>query len=101
MTASVVAGETPIGTLDWITGGAFAYTVVLTVFASYVLFFWLLQTYPASQVSAFTFLAPIFAVLAGHVLLGEPVTWRVDRPEQAAAIVVARRELSTDRAGVV
>jgi len=32
---------------------------------------------------------------------GEPVTWRVDSPEQAAAIVVARRELSTDRAGVV
>ena len=32
---------------------------------------------------------------------GEPVTWRVETPEQAAAIVLARRELSTDRAGVV
>ena len=32
---------------------------------------------------------------------GEPVTWRVDTPEQAAAIVRARRELATDRAGVV
>ena len=32
---------------------------------------------------------------------GEPVTWRVDTPEQAAAIVLARRELATDRAGVV
>lgn len=74
--ASAMLGETPIGTLTWVTGGAFAYTVVLTVFASYVLWLWLLQTYPASKVSAFTFLAPIFAVLAGHVLLGEPVTWR-------------------------
>ena len=29
------------------------------------------------------------------------MTWRVDTPEQAAAIVLARRELATDRAGVV
>ena len=32
---------------------------------------------------------------------GEPVTWRVDTPEQAAAIVRARRDLATDNAGVV
>ena len=29
------------------------------------------------------------------------MTWRVETPEQAAAIVLARRELATDRAGVV
>lgn len=74
--ASLAMGETPIGDFNWVTGGAFAYTVVVVVFASYVLWFWLLQTYPASKVSAFTFLAPIFTVLAGHVLLDEPVTWR-------------------------
>jgi drug/metabolite transporter (DMT)-like permease len=39
--------------------------------------FWLLKTYPASQVSVFTFLAPIFGVLAGHLLLAEPLTWRL------------------------
>ena len=32
---------------------------------------------------------------------GEGVTWRVDTPEEAAAIVRARRELATDSAGVV
>jgi pseudouridylate synthase len=32
---------------------------------------------------------------------GHPVTWRVDTPEQAAAVVQARRELATDPAGVV
>jgi pseudouridine-5'-phosphate glycosidase len=32
---------------------------------------------------------------------GEPVTWRVETPEQAASVVLARRELGTDRAGVV
>jgi len=52
----------------------FAYSVVVVVFFSYTLWFWLLNRYPASQVSVFTFLAPIFAVIAGHLLLGEPVT---------------------------
>lgn len=32
---------------------------------------------------------------------GEPVTWRVDTPTDAAAIVLARRELATDTAAVV
>ncbi len=32
---------------------------------------------------------------------GQPVPWRVDTPEQAAAVVLARRRLATDRAGVV
>jgi pseudouridine-5'-phosphate glycosidase len=32
---------------------------------------------------------------------GEPVSWRVDTPEQAAAVLLVRRELATDRAGVV
>ncbi len=32
---------------------------------------------------------------------GQAVTWRVDTPEQAAAVFSARRELGTDRAGLV
>lgn len=52
----------------------FAYSVVVVVFFSYTLWIWLLNRYPASEVSVFTFLAPIFAVLAGHLLLDEPVT---------------------------
>ncbi|MGS0687075.1 pseudouridine-5'-phosphate glycosidase [Nakamurella sp. GG22] len=32
---------------------------------------------------------------------GETVAWRIDSPDQAAAVVRARRELATDRAGVV
>jgi drug/metabolite transporter (DMT)-like permease len=56
---------------------AFAYTVVVVVFISYIVWFWLLSNYPAAQVSVFTFLAPIFGVLAGHLLLGEPLTIRL------------------------
>ncbi len=32
---------------------------------------------------------------------GQPVTWRVESPEQVAGVVQARRELNTDRAAVV
>ncbi len=32
---------------------------------------------------------------------GQAVSWRIDSPEQAAAVIRARRDLATDRAGVV
>ena len=32
---------------------------------------------------------------------GQPVNWRVESAEEAAAVVRARRALATDRAGVV
>lgn len=56
---------------------AFAYTVVVVVFISYIVWFWMLSNYPAAQVSVFTFLAPIFGVLAGNLLLDEPLTVRL------------------------
>lgn len=75
--ASVYFGEPGIIDLSPTVLAWFAYTVVIVVFFSYTLWFWLLNTYLATQVSVFTFLAPIFAVLAGYLLLGEPVTPRL------------------------
>jgi drug/metabolite transporter (DMT)-like permease len=43
-------------------------------FASYLAWMWLLRHYPATQMSSFTFLTPVFALVAGVVLLGEPLT---------------------------
>jgi drug/metabolite transporter (DMT)-like permease len=71
-----ITGETVPGSVTPLVAAAFAYSVVLVVFASYAVWFWLLRTYPAAEVSAYTFLGPVFAVLAGAVLLGEPITWR-------------------------
>jgi drug/metabolite transporter (DMT)-like permease len=39
--------------------------------------FWLVRHYPATRISAFTLLTPVFGLLAGVVLLGEPVTLRL------------------------
>jgi drug/metabolite transporter (DMT)-like permease len=62
---------------------AFAYTFVLVAFISYIAWFWLVRHYPPTLISAFTFLAPVFGVAAGNLVLGEPVT-----PTLAAALVL-------------
>ncbi len=53
---------------------AFAYQIVVVAFASYAAWFWLITKYPASRLAAFSFLAPIFGVMFGGLLLGEPVS---------------------------
>ena len=57
---------------------AFAYTVVIVAFITYIVWVWLLSRHPPSAVSSFVFLAPIFGVLCGAAVLGETVnaqTW--------------------------
>ncbi|VTU15458.1 putative DMT superfamily transporter inner membrane protein [Variovorax sp. PBL-H6] len=43
-------------------------------FASYLAWMWMLRHYPATRISSFTFLTPLFALVFGVVLLGEPLT---------------------------
>jgi drug/metabolite transporter (DMT)-like permease len=50
------------------------YQVVVVAFASYLTWFWLIVTYPASRIAAFSFLTPIFGMAAGAVMLHEPVS---------------------------
>lgn len=51
-------------------------TVVVT-FASYLLWFWLVRHYPATRLTSFTLLTPIAGLLAGVLLLNEPITQRL------------------------
>ncbi|MER8431297.1 DMT family transporter [Mesorhizobium caraganae] len=44
---------------------------------TYVLWFWLLRRYPASGLSSFAFLSPVFGVLCGAIILGEAPTVRI------------------------
>jgi drug/metabolite transporter (DMT)-like permease len=43
-------------------------------FASYLAWMWMLRHYPATRISSFTFLTPLFALVFGVVLLKEPLT---------------------------
>ncbi len=56
---------------------ALAFQTVVVTFASYLVWFWLIRHYPATRISAFTLLTPVFGLLAGVALLGEPVTARL------------------------
>jgi len=47
---------------------------VVGAFASYLVWMWMLGRYPATKISAFAFLTPLFALLFGALWLGEPLT---------------------------
>lgn len=50
---------------------------VYVVSFTYVVWFWLMRRYPASGLSSFTFLSPVFGVVFAVALLGEPFSWRI------------------------
>ena len=66
---------------------------VVGAFASYLTWMWMLRHYPATQMSTFTFLTPVFALVFGVALLGEPLTWQlvVALAGVAAGIVLVSR----------
>lgn len=51
-----------------------AWQIVIVAFATYLGWFWLITRYPAAKLSAFSFLAPLFGLMFGALLLGEAVT---------------------------
>ncbi|PKO56692.1 MAG: EamA family transporter [Betaproteobacteria bacterium HGW-Betaproteobacteria-21] len=51
-----------------------AFQTVVVAAASYLGWFWLIRHYPATRLSSFSFLTPVLGVVAGGLLLGEPLT---------------------------
>jgi drug/metabolite transporter (DMT)-like permease len=91
---SLVLGE------RWSFGySAYAWTSIalqtaVGAFASYLAWMWLLRHYPATQMSSFTFLTPVFALVFGVVLLNEPLTLQLvlALAGVAAGIVLVNRK---------
>jgi len=50
------------------------YQSVVVAFASFLVWFWLIHRHPVSRLAAFTFMAPLFGVILGGLVLDEPVT---------------------------
>ena len=71
---SLLLGEPGIVDLSAPVLIAFAYTFIIVAFVSYIAWFWLVRNYPPTRVTAFTFLSPVFGVLAGNLMLGEAFT---------------------------
>lgn len=92
---SAALGEHLPGQISTLAAASLLFQIVVVVFASYLLWFWLVRHYPATRLSAFTLLTPVFGLLMGVALLGEPVTLRL---LLALAGVVAGIALVTRRA---
>jgi drug/metabolite transporter (DMT)-like permease len=71
--ASLLMGERGVERLSLIAVSSLAYQAVIVSFASYLAWFWLLTRYLAGRLSVFAFLAPLFGVLAGVIVLDEPL----------------------------
>ncbi|MEA2842093.1 MAG: hypothetical protein QOF41_3423 [Methylobacteriaceae bacterium] len=61
---------TQVSAISW---GSLAYQTLWVVCITYTSWFWMISHYRAGELSAFTFLTPIFGVAAGHFLLGDAI----------------------------
>jgi drug/metabolite transporter (DMT)-like permease len=67
-----------------------AYQTFIMSFASLLAWFWLLRHYLASRLGVFTFLTPVFGVVLGALLLGEPL-----EPQFVVGAIVVLMGLTT------
>jgi drug/metabolite transporter (DMT)-like permease len=72
--ASALMGEPGVVALTPLALASLAYQGVIVAFASYLAWFWMLTRYLAARLSVFSFLTPMFGVLAGVLVLGEPLS---------------------------
>jgi drug/metabolite transporter (DMT)-like permease len=81
--ASLLLGEPGIIAITPLVIGSLLYQGVIVTFASYLAWFWLLTRYLAARLSVFAFLTPLFGVVAGVIVLHEPL-----RPAFVGAVVL-------------
>ncbi len=71
---SLLLGERWVWAFSSFAATSLLLQTVVGAFASYLAWMWLLGRYPATKISVFVFLTPIFALLFGALWLKEPVT---------------------------
>ncbi len=72
--AALVKGEPGIVRMTPVIAASLAYQTVWVAFITFLAWFWLVRNYPASRLVSFNFLTPIFGVIAGGVILKEPIS---------------------------
>lgn len=84
--AAWMFGETMDAMPGWVPVLSLLWQTVWIASLTFMIWFWLIITYSASRLSAFTFLTPLFGVAAGHFVMGDPITPAF---AGAAALVIA------------
>ena len=80
---SLGLGEAWVWQFSAFAWGSLLVQALVGAFVSYLAWMWMLAHYPATKISVFVFLTPVFALLFGALWLGEPVT-----PGLVAALVL-------------
>jgi drug/metabolite transporter (DMT)-like permease len=80
---SLALGEQWVWTFSPFALTSLVLQTVVGAFASYLAWMWMLGRYPATKISVFVFLTPLFALLFGALWLQEAVT-----PSLLAAMVL-------------
>jgi drug/metabolite transporter (DMT)-like permease len=71
---SLALNEPGIVRMTPLIAACLIYQTVWVASITYLAWFWLVRRYPASRLASFTFLTPLFGVVAGGFLLDEPIT---------------------------
>lgn len=71
---SLALGEPGVFAPTALSWASLFFQAAIVAGASYLGWFWLIRQYPATRLSSFSFLTPVMGVLAGGLLLGEPLT---------------------------
>ncbi|MDH3320995.1 MAG: DMT family transporter [Betaproteobacteria bacterium] len=74
LASSLLLGEPGVVALTPFALASLAYQGAIVAFASYLAWFWLLTRYLAGRLAVFSFMTPLFGVLAGVAVLGETLT---------------------------
>lgn len=96
---SLLLGESGITQLTPAIVAAFLFQTLVVASVSYLAWFWLIRHYPATHLSSFSFLTPVFGVISGGLILGERLNaavfvalalvgggiWLANRPPRAAS----------------
>lgn len=64
-------------TASWQTWGALFYVSLMVTIVSFVLWYRLLHRYQVNQVMPYTLLVPVLGVIAGVIVLDEPLSWQM------------------------
>ena len=75
--AAGITGAPWPAALSALAWSSIVFQVVIVTFASYLVWFWLVRHYPATRLATFTLLTPVFGLVLGALLLGEPITARL------------------------
>ena len=74
---ALIKGEPGIVMMNGLIAVNVIYQTVWVAFITYLAWFWLIRNYPPSRLASFTFCTPLFGVVAGGLLLNEPITSRL------------------------